>query len=103
MKEDLEGFEVKDEQTIKCGDCNTPLVNIVCYEDNDERAEKGRNIQYSKYRVTKCYKCGGSSFWTKTFQGTTAVGSAKDDINVDIDDTEITEDNVICSTLTTSK
>jgi hypothetical protein len=103
MKEELEGFEVQEEETIKCGDCDKPLVNIVVYESNDERQEKGKNPQYSKYRVGKCYHCGGSSFWTKTFEGTTAMGAYNDNVTVDIEDTEQTDDEVICSELKTSK
>lgn len=92
MKDELIGLSIIEECIVKCGDCGTPLVEIVKTEENSNRVQRGQKIQKSKYKV-KCPKCNGFSFDTKIFEGSTIVGSIKDNYTVCVLDTELLDYN----------
>jgi predicted nucleic-acid-binding Zn-ribbon protein len=95
MKTNILGLRIIEEKEIKCGDCNTPLAFIVVTEGNEDKGSKPK----SKYRIFGCYKCGGSSFYSKTFEGTTNICPAKDSFDLTVEDTDIDPDNTIISKL----
>jgi hypothetical protein len=102
MKEEMLGLSVVEELTVKCGNCGSPLANIVVSETNESR--KARNLKPldSKYKVTNCYKCGGSSFETKTISGSTSICPAKDFFDLDEVETDF-NNGVIESVLSVTK
>lgn len=102
MKEELVGFKVIEEFTVKCGDCNTPLAEIQLIEDNASRQGRSLPAQYSKFKVVECPKCNGSSFETKVFQGKTIVGPVKTGFDLEDVSTDVV-DGVIVSTFKVRK
>lgn len=99
MKTEFLGLSVVEEATIKCGDCATPLALIVISETNGHRSQRGLAPLKSQYRVTGCPKCGGSSFVSKVFEGTTNICSTKETLILDTVDTDI-NNGIIVSVLT---
>jgi hypothetical protein len=99
MKDEVIGLTELEELTVKCGDCGTPLVNVVLTETNDLRTERGLKPQRLQFKLL-CYKCGGTSFPTKVLEGSAVVGTLKDDIETDEEDTDLV-DGVIVTTLKT--
>ena len=73
---------------LKCGDCSTPLVKISIIQTNKHREEKGLRPVAISYVVTKCYKCGGSSFKTEPIEGTTIVETVLDEVELSVDQAE---------------
>lgn len=102
LKEDLVGWQELESVDVKCGDCGTPLVNVVLTEPNHKRQERYLTPLLTQYKV-KCYKCGGDSFRTKVFHGSTVVGAIKDGIRIDEIDTEKVNEGVVFITLSTEK
>lgn len=102
MKEELIGLTEVEELTIKCGDCSTPLAEVVLTEDNNSRQRRSLPAQSSKFKIVDCPKCGGSSFVTKVFEGTTIVGPVRDGFDLEDVDTDV-DDGVIVSTFKVRK
>lgn len=102
MKEELIGLTVVEEDVIKCGDCGAPLAHVVVSETNEQRTSRNLPPISSKYKITDCYKCNGSSFYTKVFGGSTSICPTKDFFDLDETDTEF-ENGVISSTLKVRK
>lgn len=102
MQEDFLGLKVVEDTEIKCGNCNVPLINVVVVETNDDRKIRGLKPQKSQYQV-QCYKCHGSSFKTKVFEGSTIIAGIADFITVDTVDTDILNNGVVFSKLLTKK
>jgi hypothetical protein len=98
MKQELIGLSVIEELVLKCGDCGTPLINIVLSETNESRQKRNLKPLSSSYKVVNCYKCCGSSFQSKIFDGSVSISSFSDKLDIDLEDTDI-RDNVIYSTL----
>lgn len=92
MKDELIGLSVIEEHIVKCGDCGFPLVEIIKTEENANRLQRGQKIQKSKYKV-KCPKCSGFSFDTKVFEGSTIVGTVKENYTLSVLDTELLDYN----------
>lgn len=101
-KDELVGWTEKESVDIKCGDCGTPLVNVVLTEHDSDRQKRNLKPQRSQYRV-KCYKCGGYSFHSKVFCGSTVVGALKEGVRVDELDTEMIKEGIVFVTLSTEK
>ena len=102
MKEELLGLKELEELTIKCGDCGTSLAEVVLTEDNASRQNRSLPVRFSKFKVVDCPKCGGSSFETKVFEGTTVVGPVKEGQDLEDVDTDV-NDGVIVSTFKVRK
>ena len=102
MKDELIGLTELEELVIKCGDCGTSLAEVVLTEDNTSRQNRSLPAQSSKFKIVDCPKCGGSSFETKVFDGTTVVGPVKDGFDLEDVDTEVS-DGVIVSTFKVRK
>ncbi len=94
MKEDLIGLSTVEETIIKCGDCGTPLVEVVVVESNLDRMKRQLLPQNSCFKVKNCYKCGGDSFKSKRFEGTLIFGPLKDSYSIDVEDTEYEENGI---------
>jgi predicted nucleic acid-binding Zn-ribbon protein len=103
MKEEFLGLSVLEEMTVACGDCGSKLAHVVVSETNESRQVRQLKSLNSKYQIKGCYKCGGSSFLTKTFSGSTSVCPAKDSFDLDVVDTDIEDDGVVKSILEVRK
>jgi hypothetical protein len=95
MKEDLIGLSLLKEQIIRCGDCNSPLASIILTETNEHREERGLKPLKSKYIINNCYKCGGSSFESETFEGSASIAPYKENNVLEVIDTDIINDVVV--------
>jgi hypothetical protein len=102
MKEELLGLSVLEEAVVKCGNCGSHLANVVVSETNESRELRGLKSLNSRYKINNCYKCGGSSFATKVFSGSTSICPAKDFFDLDEVETDF-NDGVIESVLTVQK
>jgi hypothetical protein len=103
MKEEFLGLTVIEEDTVKCGDCGVILAHVVVSETNEARQSRQLKSLNSKYQVKGCYKCGGSSFTTKVFSGSTSICPAKDSFDLDPTDTDIDDEGTISSILEVRK
>jgi hypothetical protein len=99
MKKDLIGLAIIEEHMIKCGDCRTNLAEIVVSETNDGRVARGLSPMKVQIKVVNCYKCGGASFDSKIFEGSTNIHPVNDFTSLEDDgDTDI-KNGVLYSTL----
>lgn len=99
MKTEILGLRIIEEQDLKCGDCNTTLIKIVLAETNSDRIARGERSSSSKYRVFDCPKCGGSTFYSKTFKGTTAISPGRDSFSLSVENTDQDPDGTIVTKL----
>jgi hypothetical protein len=98
-----EGFNILEESNLKCADCNTNLLSVILTETNDTRKSKKLQELNARYKVSKCCYCGGSSFLSKIYSGTSVVSASKDNIILDVEDTYFDDDNNIVTIITTRK
>lgn len=104
MKEELLGLSVILDEVVVCGDCGAELANIVVSETNTQRQARGLKPLRSKFKIINCHKCGGKSFDTKIYEGTTSISPPlKQNISLSDIDTDILnykkEDETIYSIL----
>lgn len=84
MTEELSAkFSVVEEQYIKCADCGITLGHVILMQTNEKRQASGQKPVFTRFRITGCYKCNGSSFFTKTYGGTVTLGSPADHVQLD--------------------
>lgn len=83
IKDELVGFSEVESNKVYCGDCGYKLIEIVVTETNENRLKRGLKPIYTKYKVLDCPKCGGSSFDTKTYEGSTIYGPLTDNYVVE--------------------
>ena|SRR5688500_1552349 len=95
MKEELLGLSEISSTILKCGDCGTPLVDLVITETNESRQERGKKPLRSKFQVYNCYRCGSESFESQVLEGSVIAGPLKDSYEIDIEDSNIEDDGVI--------
>jgi hypothetical protein len=101
MKDEVLGLDILQEQKIKCSNCGTPLAEVLVMESNEQRKERDLKPIKSSFRINNCTKCSnGGSFIHGPFEGTTSVGTFKDNLLVDVEDTDILTDGTIMNILT---
>ena len=91
---------ILEELTVKCGDCNSPLIIITITENNESRAKKGLKPMITKFQAT-CAKCNSHSFETKVFCGTTCVQPGSPKIEVGDMDCEVLDNGVVFTKVNT--
>jgi hypothetical protein len=103
MSVEFLGLRLVEEKEVRCSKCNKVLLNVIVTETNHDRQKRGLKPQSSKFKVNKCYNCGGQSFWTKVFEGSTNLGQPSDFVNFSPESTEINDDGVIETILSTDR
>lgn len=98
MKDSLKGFQVIKEDEIHCEKCDALLINIVLMEKNTSRLARGERPLKSKYQVI-CFKCKHTTSVNDLYTGTTSVGTFRDDIDINIVETEYDRQSGIVSNL----
>lgn len=78
---------------IKCRDCGTKLAEAITTQTNDRRISKGLKTQFTKYIVKCCPKCNGESFKSGIFEGTIYVGALTDNLQINLENTDIIEED----------
>ncbi len=101
------GMDISKQVVMSCADCGTKLAEVVITETNEMREDRYIDPLFTKFKVDKCYKCGGSSFPTEVLAGSVFAGSLKDDYEIDVVDTDVESHTdayrVIVTTLTIRK
>lgn len=87
------GLSLVEEKQIFCSRCNTPLLNIIVSETNDNRKKRGLDSISTKFTV-KCYKCSHCSK-TKEFDGSTNIAPVAEFVSFEIDKVEKHTDGTI--------
>ncbi len=91
MKEELIGLSEISSDIIKCGDCGMKLADLVLTETNEARVSRGLSPLVTQYQIVGCPSCGGSSFKTRTYEGSVIYGSQHGDHFIDAEDYDVEE------------
>lgn len=89
VEREARGLEILSRSVLTCGDCGSDLLEVLVTEENSGRMKRGLKLCYSKYKIEKCHKCGGSSFETPVLSGTVSIGTLDDSYEFDVADTKI--------------
>lgn len=88
--------KVIDSEILRCNDCGQNLIEVISTENNEDRMELGLRPLHSVFKVLGgCPVCGGGSFPSRIFDGSTSVGTLSDNVRYKLEKTEVVADTTI--------